>query len=119
MSFNYSSSAETVLKLLTNFGQDVTRREYTQGTYDPSTGLVTPVITDSTRKGVALPFGAGQTLERGSLIQNGDIRLLLEATGSLNLQDHFIVDGFEYVILSFAPLSPAGTNVLFDCHLRK
>lgn len=119
MSFNYAEIAANALETLTEYGQDVTRRSYTAGTYAPATGLVTPTTADTTRKGVLFDFGAGQTLERGTLIQAGDKRLLLDATATVSPQDHFIVGGAEYVIVSLGEINPAGTVVLYDIHLRK
>lgn len=119
MSF-YSELASTALEMLTEFGQDVTRRAVTSGTYDPATGSAQPVSTDTVRKGVILDFGTGQTLERGNLIQTNDKRLLLDANGSApQMQDRFLVGGIEYSVISIGEINPAGTPVLFDLHLRK
>lgn len=118
MSFDYAELAATALELLTEFGGDVTRRSYTAGTYDPATGLTTPTTADTTRQGALFDFGAGKTLERGTLIQGGDKRLLVDATATVAQQDHFIVGGKEYVIISVGEISPAGTVVLYDIHLR-
>jgi hypothetical protein len=115
---NYSKSAASALKLLTKFGQNVTRRAYTIGTYDPSTGLVTNTYADTTRKGVLLDFAAGQTLERGTLIQNGDKRLYVDSSATISPQDHFIVNTIEYTIVSIGEINPAGTSILYDLHLR-
>ena len=118
MTFDYAPLADTSLELLTEFGQDVTRRSYTAGTYDPATGTTTPTTADTTRKGVLLDFGAGQTLERGGLIQGGDKRLLVDATAAVSPQDHFVAGGVEYIIVSVGEVNPAGTRVLFDLHVR-
>ena len=74
---------------------------------------------DTTWKGALLDFGAGKTLERGSLIQVGDKRLLLEAGAAPQLEDHMIVGSDEYTIVSIGALEPSGIAVLFDLHLRK
>jgi hypothetical protein len=116
---DYTKTAANALKTLTKFGQSVTQRSYTAGTYDPATGLVTPTTADTTRKGALFDFGAGQTLERGTLIQGGDKRLLLDATATVSPQDHFIVGSDEYIIVSLGEINPAGTVVLYDIHLRQ
>ena len=118
MTFPYADTAATALELLTEFGQSITRRSYTAGTYDPATGTTTPTTADTTRKGALLDFGAGQTLERGTLIQGGDKRLLLDPVTAISPQDHFVVGGVEYVIVSIGEINPAGTRVLYDIHLR-
>ena len=115
---DYTKSAANSLKTLTKFGMDVVRRAFSAGVYDPATGLVTPTTADTTRKGALFDFGAGQTLERGTLIQGGDKRLLLDATATVSPQDHFIIGSAEYVIVSIGEINPAGTVVLYDLHLR-
>lgn len=119
MGFNYSEAVTSALETLTEFGSDVTRKSFTAGTYDPATGSVTPTTADTMRKGALFDFGAGQTLERGTLIQGGDKHLLVDATAQVALQDHFIVGGVEYVIVSIGEIAPAGTVVLYDLHLRR
>jgi hypothetical protein len=118
----YDELADVSLELLTEFGQSVTRRSYTVGTYDPATGANTVVTSDTTRKGaifdIGLASGGVQTL-RGNLVQSGDMRLIVDAEAAINLQDHFIVNGVEYVIVGMDEVSPAGTRVLFDLHVRR
>ena len=118
MSFDYSEIAANALETLTEFGQSVTLRSFSAGVYDPSTGLVTPTTADTTRNGALFDFGAGQTLERGTLIQGGDKRILISPDGELNLQDHIIVGSVEYIFVSIGEINPAGTVVLYDCHIR-
>lgn len=125
MSFDYAEVAANALETLTEFGRDVTRRSYSMETaydppsaYDTTTGRIIPTTVDTTRKGVMFDFGAGQTLVRGSLVQAGDKRLLLDATATVAPQDHFIVGGVEYVAVSVGTIDPAGTAVVFDIHLR-
>lgn len=118
MAFDYAEVAANALETLTEFGRDVVRRAFSSGVYDPVTGLVTPATADTTRRGALFDFGAGQTLERGTLIQAGDKRLLLDATATVSPQDHFIVGGAEYVIVSVGEINPAGTVCLYDIHLR-
>ncbi|MDD5385351.1 MAG: hypothetical protein PHG89_10790 [Gallionella sp.] len=106
-----------VADTISGFGL-VTQRAYTVGAYDPATGEATTSTADSTRRGVVLDFGAGQTLCRGTLIQQGDKRLLLDAVAPVNMQDHFIVNSVEYVVVSIGEINPAGTCVLYDIHLK-
>jgi len=119
MAFDYAKSAATALKLLANFGRDVTLRNNTVGAYNVATGENAVLETDATYKGALLDFGAGKTLIGGNLIQVGDKRLLLEAAATPTLQDHIIVGTDDYAILSLGELNPAGTTILFDLHIRK
>lgn len=119
MSIDYANIAANALAALTDAGQDVTRRAYAAGAYDPATGAASITTTDTTRKGVIFDFGAGKTLERGALIQIGDKRLLLDATATATMTDHFIVGSDDYSVVSIGEVNPAGTPVLYDIHLRK
>lgn len=119
MSFDYSESAAQALELLTEFGQSVTRRSYTAGTYDPATGTTTPTTVDTTRTGALFDFSQGQQYMRGTLIQSGDKQLLLDAGATVDLKDHFVIGGTEYTIVSLGEINPAGTTVLYDIHLRR
>lgn len=118
MSLDYAELAEVSLELLTEFGADVTRKSYTVGTYDVATGANSVSTANTTRKGALFAFGAGQTLANGNLIQVGDMRLLVDAEGAIDPQDHFTVASKEYVIVSMDAVSPAGTVVLNDLHIR-
>lgn len=115
---NYAALAKTAQKTLKDFGGKVTHRTYTTGTYDPATGLSGASSVDTAPTGVLLDFGPGQTQERGTLIQGGDKRLLLEPSASVSPQDHFIVNGTEYVIVSIGEVKPAAIRVLYDIHLK-
>lgn len=116
----YDDLAATSLELLTEFGQTVTKRTITVGTYDPTTGSASSASADTVRKGVILDFGPGQSLERGQLIQINDKRLLLDANGSApQMEDRFIAGGAEYSVVSIGEVNPAGTPVLYDLHLRQ
>ncbi len=119
MNFNYADLAAVALELLTEFGQDVTRRSYTTGTYNYSTASASVTTADTTRKGVMLDFKFGKKNEQGSLIQASDKRLLVDGSAVINDQDHFIIGGVDYSIISIGEVNPAGsTTVLYDLHLR-
>ena len=115
---NYVKSRATALKMLTKFGQDVTRTIRTKGTYDPALGKNTVTETTETRKGALLTFGRGEQYFNGSLIEIKDKRLLLDGEGDLNQEDTITVSGTEYRIISIDELNPAGTRVFFDLQVR-
>lgn len=123
MSFDYAASADTSLRLITKFGQSVTRRAYVAGNYSTSTGAVSQTITDTTRKGALLPLGLitaqGSAVIKGTLVQVGDTQLLLDAEGPVLLSDHYVIGNKEYTVVSFEELAPAGTVVLNTIHLRR
>ena len=115
---DYVKSAATATRLITKFGQSVTLRHYTIGTYSTTTGLNTVTTSDVTAKAAIFDFAQGQTLQAGNLIQSGDKQALMAVTQTPAMQDHVIVGGKEYVILSLGELNPAGTVVMYDLHLR-
>lgn len=118
MTFDYTKIAASSLRMLTKFGRDVTRRSYTAGAYNPATGATINTTADTTRKGVLLDLGVGTQYNRGLLVQLSDKRLLLDVSDSISLQDHVIVGGIDYSIVSLGEVNPAGTKVLYDLHLR-
>lgn len=116
----YDRLAATAAALLEKYGQDVTVRNYTTGTYNPATGQNAMTSSDSTRKGALFSFGKGQALGPGGLVQVGDKKLLLEAGSSApSLEDNIVVGGEVYVVKGIEPADPAGTPVLYTLHLGK
>lgn len=114
----YSDLAKVSLDLLKGFGQTITRREFAAGVYDPATGTASQTFIDTQRKGALFDFGAGVTSMRGQLIQVKDKRLLVDAAGPLTADDNFIVGDTEYSVVSLGEISPAGTPVVYDLHIR-
>jgi len=117
MSF-YSDLAKVSLDLLTRFGQTITRRACTAGAYVPATGTATQTTTDTSRKGAIFDFGPGVTYIRGQLVKATDKQLLVDATGPIIETDHFVVGGTEYTVVTLGEISPAGTPVVYDLHIR-
>lgn len=116
---NYTAKAALSLRLLTKFGQDVTRQAFTlTDSGDNYGGPSTAVQADTTRKGALFDFAAGQTFERGTLILANDKRLLLDAEGAVTMTDRYVVGSDTYSVVSIGEINPAGTAVLYDLHLR-
>lgn len=119
----YDRAAATALRLLAKYGEDVTLRAYTVGTYDPETGTTTNTTADTARKAATFDYprlNQGQVLAGQTLIQQGDRQCLMDANGAApTMADHVIVDSIEYVIKDIKTLSPAGTPVLYELQLRK
>lgn len=118
MSFDYASLSDLAVELIGEFGGPVSQITYTVGIYDPATGANSVSTATTDRYGAAFDFGAGKTTERGTLIQVGDKQLLLDPILAVAQQDHFVVGGEEYTIVSIGEVNPAGTRVLYDIHLR-
>lgn len=128
----YSDLAETSLELLTEFGQDVILRKIVSspGGYNPATGVLTPDgITgshDTIRKalptdppGNRIGAGYGQTKEVGTLIQDNDKWMYMDANGPAPvLSDHIILGDTEYIIIDAQVTSPGGIPIIYLLVLR-
>jgi hypothetical protein len=115
--FNYARMAATATRLIAKFGRTITQRTYTIGTYDPATGTTSSTQVDITRTAAVLDFGQGQTLVRGTLIQGGDKRLLMDSSVPPSMQDNYQIDATEYVTVSIGEVNPGGKSVMYDIHL--
>tara|TARA_R110000772_G_C13310282_1_gene440284 strand:+ start:19403 stop:19759 length:357 start_codon:yes stop_codon:yes gene_type:complete len=115
---DYVKAKASALRQISGAGQDVTRVAYTAGTYDPATRKTTPTTANTTRKGVVFDIGAGVQKIRGELINKTDKQVYLDAEGSVEMDDHFIIQGVEFTIVSIGGINPAGTQVFYDLHLR-
>lgn len=116
--FDYADTAALALEALTEFGAPVIRRATTAPVYSPETGAASAVQSDLARMGAVFDYGAGQTQVRGTLIQGGDKRLLLDSSGEVLPTDQYVVNGIVYSVVSIGEVNPAGTPVLFDLHVR-
>lgn len=121
----YDRLYTSALRLLTTYGQPVTLRKFSVGGggYDPNSGTAAAsafanpidsirygITTDAPGKRVGPQYGV--TLEAGSLIQDTDKWVYMDANGPAPaLQDHLIVDGLEYVIID-VQLTKPGTKAL-------
>lgn len=117
----YADLADVATSMLAEFGQPVTLRRYSAGTYDPTTGAATTTSTDVTVNAAIFDYTAsGQYLQKDSLIQEGDKQAFMDASVAVpDLKHHVIVGGVEYVIINVGEVNPAGTPVLYELHLRK
>jgi hypothetical protein len=135
VSFDYSKSAASALRMLTRYGMTVTRRAYSNGTYDPATGTAAPTTVDVSRTGLLLPIDPGRTQIRGTMIQSGDVEMYLDVSGSVEITDHYLIEArasaswlnflygdvssAEFTVVSYAEYAPAGVPVLYVLHLRQ
>jgi hypothetical protein len=120
MSFDYASLATLATELLTEFGGPVVRRSSTLGAYDPETGQATHTDVDTPRIGALFDFSGstGISMVRGQLVKSDDKQLLLDPNGSCEAQDHFIINGTNYSVVSVGTIKPASVVVIYDVHVR-
>lgn len=122
---SYIGNRASADRLIEAKGQSVTITPRNAGTYNPSTGSVTPTGTSIAAKGVVLPLSRGIMHREGSNILVGDQQLLLsalDASGAaiteIRPDWHAGFGGTTYLIVEATPLAPDGTVILWDCVIR-
>jgi hypothetical protein len=117
MSF-YQDMQSTAAELLTEFGQAVTLSRQTAGAYNPATGAAAVTVTTQTGTGAIFDYGSRDI--DGTLIKQGDKKLLLAALGitAPQVDDTVTVNGVVYTIVLIKALNPAATAVMYICTIR-
>lgn len=114
-------------RLLGNKGQVLTLTWPGTSTYDPSTGQTTTTPdTTASVNGALLPLSAFRKTQ-DSMIVEGDQQLLLAAvdTGGTAIAKPKVnmtvtdANGVDWTLIAFDPLSPDGTDALYDCIVRR
>lgn len=115
MSFNYTNSAASALKLITKFGASATLVKRAEGSYDTATGSSAITETSYTVQAVLLNYGANETNTAGSLVAASDRKVIMQATTvTPDVSDTFTFNSVTYRVVEVKTLSPAGTNVLHE-----
>jgi hypothetical protein len=84
--------------------------------YDPATGTTTINFTSTASTAVVLAYP--QKYIDGTLIQQGDQRVLCDP-GVIAVQgDTFTWQSDDYTVVNVKPVSPAGTVVLYELQVR-
>lgn len=110
----YDRAAATALKLLNKYGQNVTVTSIASGSY--SNGSVTTTSTTSTAKGL---ITANDTKNiDGTLIKQGDKKLLLDASASVSVGDTVTVNSVVYSVIMTDEKNYNGTRVLWVSIVR-
>jgi len=118
MSFDYSKSAQTALKLLTRFGGEITLSRKTGDSVDPITGVVAAgTDTSVTTTGLLKPYS--DKMIDGTRILTGDKELVLSNEQTPLPSDKPIIDGEEWSIVAIKTIKPFDTVVVFFCQVRK
>lgn len=127
MTFPYSASAQTALRLLNQFGQAVTLSRTVPGGYDPATGVTQPdTVQTQPAKAALLDYnliGSGQQFADGSMIRIGDKRCLIAAAGLAWAPDEMtaLIDvlGATWQVEKLSTLAPAGVPVLYKANATR
>lgn len=119
----YSDLADLADELLAEFGQAVTIRHRTPGTYDPATGTTTVTTTEQAGTGAVFEFSlsqAGQYFAPDSMIHAGDKQLLLSPLDitAPDIGDQIVIGSTTWAVQAVKTTNPAGTVVLYELLLR-
>ena len=117
MSF-YEDMANTATQLLTEFGQAISITSNVTSSYNTTTGSQS--IATITQSGIGAIFDYGSKAIDGTLIKQGDKQLLLSVSGIFEPKIGDIVTALNgtSTITMVKSISPAGTQVMYECNLR-
>lgn len=117
----YDEMAATALSLLGEFGQAVTITRTTSGGYDPAAGGITAPTTASQSGSAVVREYARQHVD-GTLIQAGDKRVILSASGLSFAPapgDSVTAGGDVLQVVSVIERNPAGTPLVYELQGRR
>ena len=120
----YERMADTALRLIADKGTDctITSAEISGG-FDPETGMPTDDLPSVVQQGKCVALNYKDSLYNApeSLIQVGDKKLLLSASGVTidSLNGTVSVLGDIYRVMSVKDVNPAGTAIVYEIHGRK
>ena len=118
MSAFYDEMLIVATELLAEFGAPVTLGVLTGNTYDPVTLTNGETFADSIGNGVTVPISAKEM--QNSLVMAGDMKLIIENVALAPTVGSTVTNnGIKYRVEMVEPLSPAGTNLIYTCVLRK
>ena len=116
---DYARLAQTASDLLEDLGQQVTITRRTVSAFDGATGIET-LGTATTFTGWGAGFNFKKSEIDGTVIQAGDIKLLLEATTTAPIiGDMVTYESIDYRVMDVDRLSPGGVVLRFNLQLRK
>lgn len=129
MSAFYDRMAATALRLIERFGQTATLSDTPEpdpDDYDPVTGMGAAIVP-VTQPGQVILLDytmqeAGIINAAGSLVQQGDKKIMLAAKGLAwppTMTTTILADGLAWTIINIKTTNPAGTPLLYELHGRR
>ena len=118
MSKFYDNLQKTATRLLKSKGQKLSFTRKVETDFDSATGVKTN--SDFTYNAYGAVFDYKLSEIDGTVIEAGDIRLMLEKTTTAPLKSDLVkVDSVNYRVMDVMKSSPAGTITHYTCRLRK
>jgi len=125
MSAFYDKMGATALRLIERFGQTITLRDTVPGEYDPVTGGSTPETTvDQPAQAILQDYAlqqSGMTYAEGTVIKQGDKKILVAAQGLTppQLTTTVLAGGVTWTIVNIKEINPAGTPLVYELQGRR
>ena len=114
----YANMAATALRLLDKFGRPVVLTRTTGESIDPVTGRTTPGTDASvTTTGLLKPYP--DRMIDGTRILDSDRELILSNERVPVPSDKPTIGGENWSIVNIKTISPAGTDVIYFCQVRR
>lgn len=120
MPIDYASIATSAQSQIEDAGTPITVTRSTVASFDPSLGYTVPgADIVATGYGVQTAYKARDI--DGTVIRRGDMRLLIGPGLSIvpEIGDTVTVDSVTWHIVNVENLTPAGTDCLYICQVRK
>ena len=109
----YTDMAATSTSLLTTYGQTITLRRVSGGTFDPAAGTLTgETTTDITCVGLFLNR-TESLLKSFGAVENEDRFLVLDSTQVPDTTDLLLIGSETWTIVEVMAVNPAGTPVVY------
>lgn len=113
-----TTMAASALRMLTRLGEPVSFSQTVVGTYDPDTES-TGAGTTTVYTGYAAPINYDNTEIDGTLVERGDLRLIVNKTSAQpRVEDTVTFRSEDYRIIDVRYISVSGVNVAYEIQIR-
>lgn len=105
-------------KLMAKFGGEVTLQSVTPGVYNPDTGTISEVVSETSLRGVLQDVAAREVNE---LVQAGDKRLIIAAADPLaspTTADRIVISGVSHEVIRIDTIEQDNTPITYELILR-
>ena len=117
MSF-YSDLADIGVATLSEYGQPMSVRKMSSGSYDPATGAPSITYADFPCFGFIYDYADREI--NGTSVLAGDRRIIISPPGiEVAPGDLIVFGGMEYKVVLPKPVNPAGETVIIDVQVRR
>ncbi len=106
----------TALRLINKYGNDMTLNKVVKGTYNPATGKTgADSVTNISIKGTFELFTSDEI--KGSILQ-GDIKVLLVTTETIDTSFKLVFNGKSYSVIDIVPSIAQNLIIIYQLQVR-